>query len=65
MKPIYDEIIHRGRARGYLTYQEVNDLLPADRDCTTEEIDALLLLLEREGIELSEVPPPTLEAPGG
>jgi hypothetical protein len=40
-----------------LLYDEVNESLPADVP-TSHEIDDLLSLLERQGIEVYEDPPP-------
>src|SRR5438876_12437057 len=44
-------LLDTGKEKGYLTYSQVNDHLPDD-DANPEKIDQLLLLLEREGIEL-------------
>ncbi len=42
-----------GKERGYLLYDEINDSLPADVH-SSQEIDDLLSILEREGIEIYE-----------
>src|SRR5215468_2136347 len=44
-------LLESGKEKGYLTYSQVNDHLPDD-DANPEKIDQLLLVLEREGIEL-------------
>src|SRR6516162_2580585 len=44
-------LLESGKVKGYLTYSQVNDHLPDD-DANPEKIDQLLMLLEREGIEL-------------
>src|SRR3954471_24413195 len=44
-------LLESGKDKGYLTYSQVNDHLPDD-DANPEKIDQLLMLLEREGIEL-------------
>src|SRR5439155_8701169 len=44
-------LLEVGKEKGYLTYSQVNDHLPDD-DANPEKIDQLLMLLEREGIEL-------------
>ena len=44
-------LLESGKAKGYLTYSQVNDHLPDD-DANPEKIDQLLMLLEAEGIEL-------------
>jgi RNA polymerase primary sigma factor len=52
----YDQVrslISLGRERGYLLYDELNDVLPAEVH-STEEIDGLLSTLERYGIDLYE-----------
>src|ERR1035437_8946267 len=42
-----------GKERGYLLYDEVNDILPAEVH-SSEEIDDLLSTFERYGIEIYE-----------
>ena len=50
------ELTAKGKAQGYLTYDEVNSYLP-DEDVTPEKLDNLLVALENIGIELvDEVP---------
>lgn len=46
-----DQVLERGRQKGFLTYEELNDLLP-DESVTPEEIDEVLLMLDEKGIEL-------------
>lgn len=48
-----EKIISLGRQKGYLTYDEVNDLLPEDVS-SSEDIDQILELLGNEDIELIE-----------
>ena len=45
------ELISRGKAQGFLTYDEVNDYLP-DEAVTPEKLDNLLVALDELGIEL-------------
>ena len=58
-RPIEDEFGHvqqlilLGKERGYLLYDEVNDSLPAEVN-SSAEIDDLLSILERQGIEVYE-----------
>jgi len=58
-QPIEDEFGHvqqlvlLGKERGYLLYDEVNESLPADV-ISSREIDDLLSILERQGIEVYE-----------
>jgi len=47
------QLILIGKERGYLLYDEINDSLPADVH-SSQEIDDLLSILEREGIEIYE-----------
>jgi RNA polymerase primary sigma factor len=52
----YDQfrsLITLGKERGYLLYDEVNDVLPAE-DHTPEEIDSLFSTIQRDGIEIFE-----------
>src|SRR5713226_3536124 len=52
----YDQVrqlINMGKVRGYLLYDEVNDLLPAEVN-SSEEIDNLLSTFERYGIDVYE-----------
>jgi RNA polymerase primary sigma factor len=52
----YDQVrqlIAMGKERGYLLYDEVNDILPAEV-ASSEEIDDLLTTFERYGIEVYE-----------
>ena len=52
----YDQVrqlINLGKERGYLLYDEVNDILPAEVH-TSEEIDDLLSTFERYGIDIYE-----------
>jgi RNA polymerase primary sigma factor len=59
MKKKYDghkemeKIIALGRQKGYLTYDEVNDMLPEDLS-SSEEIDRLFEILGNEDIQLVE-----------
>ncbi len=58
-RPIEDEfgyfqqLLVIGKERGYLLYDEINDSLPPDL-LSSQEIDDLLALLERQGIEIHE-----------
>ena len=58
-RPIEDEFGHvqqlilLGKERGYLLYDEVNDSLPAEMNSSVE-IDDVLSILERQGIEIYE-----------
>ncbi len=47
------QLINMGKERGYLLYDEVNDLLPAEVH-SSEEIDDLLSTFERYGIDVYE-----------
>jgi len=47
------QLILLGKDRGYLLYDEVNESLPAEVN-SSQEIDDLLSILERQGIEIYE-----------
>src|SRR5712692_11733198 len=47
------QLINLGKERGYLLYDEVNDMLPAEVR-SSEEIDDLLSTFERYGIDIYE-----------
>ncbi len=49
-------LVIKGRAQGYLTYDEVNAYLP-DQDVNPEKLDNLLIALDESGIELVEQAP--------
>jgi RNA polymerase primary sigma factor len=57
-RPIEDEfgyfqqLLVLGKKRGYLLHDEINDSLPPD--VSSQEIDDLLALLERQGIEIHD-----------
>ena len=56
-------LIASGRELGYLTFDQVNAYLP-DEAVDPEKIDALLVALEEQGIELVDTPPdPRAAAP--
>ncbi len=44
-------LVKRGKERGFLTYEEMNDLLPDDT-VTPEKIDEILMTLDETGIDL-------------
>ena len=52
------ELVAKGKACGYLTYDEVNDYLP-DEEVNPEKLDNLLISLEERGIDLVDAPPET------
>lgn len=52
----HSELIAKGKAQGYLTYDQVNAYLP-DEDVNPEKLDTLLSALEELGIELVEEAP--------
>ena len=55
------QLVATGKAQGYLTYDQVNAYLP-DEAVNPDKLDALLVALEDQGIELvNEAPPPKLQ----
>jgi RNA polymerase primary sigma factor len=48
-----DEIVEVGKEKGYLTFGEVNDLLPGDIT-SPDDLDDLLTTINTQGIELGE-----------
>jgi RNA polymerase primary sigma factor len=57
------QLINMGKERGYLLYDEVNELLPAEVH-SSEEIDDLLSTFERYGIDVYEAVSIAKPAPG-
>jgi RNA polymerase primary sigma factor len=55
-------LISKGKAQGYLTYDEVNTYLP-NEDVHPEKVDNLLAALDSAGIELCDTPPKSKETP--
>jgi len=50
-----NKLISLGKEKGYLLYDEVNDLLPSDVH-SAEDLDDLLSMFDNEGIEVLESP---------
>ncbi len=46
------KLIQKGKTRGYLTYEEMNDDLPKDEAVSPEKLDSLLMTMDELGIEL-------------
>ena len=56
--PAVKALISKGRAKGFLTYEELNDALPDDT-VSPEKIDQMLMRLDEHGIDIideSDVP---------
>ncbi len=51
-------LLERGKTQGYLTYDQVNEYLPNDA-VDPEKLDAMLVAIEEQGIELVEEAPET------
>ncbi|MEK7733052.1 MAG: RNA polymerase sigma factor region1.1 domain-containing protein, partial [Planctomycetota bacterium] len=45
-------LVQKGKEKGYLTYEEMNDMLPDDADVSPERIDDVLMMLDELGIDL-------------
>ena len=50
-----NKLISLGKEKGYLLYEEVNDLLPSDVH-SAEDLDDLLLMFDNAGIEVVDSP---------
>jgi len=50
------ELVAKGKAQGYLTYDEVNDYLP-DEEVDPYRLDNLLIALDEQGVDLVNEPP--------
>jgi RNA polymerase primary sigma factor len=46
-----DELISRGKSKGFLTYDEINDAMPED-DASADQMDSVLSALDSEDIEV-------------
>ena len=44
--------MQKGKEKGYLTYDELNDMLPDDADISPEKIDDILMMLDELGVDL-------------
>lgn len=44
-------LIEQGKQKGFLTYGQVNEVLPPD-DVNPDKLDRLMMLLEEHGVEL-------------
>ena len=55
MSPEFDDLIRKGRIRGYITYTELNQVLPDDA-VKPDVLDQVLSHLEQLGIEFREEP---------
>ena len=47
-------LIQRGKEKGFLTYEELNEILPDDTLVQPEKIDEVLIMLDEAGIDLIE-----------
>jgi RNA polymerase primary sigma factor len=45
-------LVQKGKEKGYLTYEELNDLLPEEDVVSPEKIDDILIMLDEMGIDL-------------
>ncbi|MCF6159361.1 MAG: RNA polymerase sigma factor RpoD [wastewater metagenome] len=46
------QLVQKGKEKGFLTYEELNDMLPDDTDISPEKIDDILMMLDELGIDL-------------
>ena len=47
-------LVAKGKEKGYLTYEELNDILPDDTLIQPGKIDETLIMLDELGIDLIE-----------
>ena len=47
-------LVTKGKEKGYLTYEELNDILPDDTLIQPGKIDETLIMLDELGIDLIE-----------
>ncbi|ODS33109.1 MAG: RNA polymerase primary sigma factor [Candidatus Scalindua rubra] len=47
-------LVNKGKENGFLTYEELNDILPDDTLVKPEKIDEILMMLDELGIDLIE-----------
>jgi len=47
-------LVLKGKRKGFLTYEELNNILPDDTMVRPEKIDEILLMLDEQGIDLIE-----------
>ena len=55
LEPFVQKLVEEGKSKGFLTYQEMNKIIPEDM-VSPEKIDRLLTQLDEMGIELVEDP---------
>ncbi|MHC4469977.1 MAG: RNA polymerase sigma factor region1.1 domain-containing protein, partial [Planctomycetota bacterium] len=53
MEPEFKDLVEEGKRKGFLTYEEVNRLLPEDV-VSGDKIDSVFSMLEEMGIELAD-----------
>jgi RNA polymerase primary sigma factor len=51
LDPVIEELVKKGKERGFLTYEELNDALP-DETVSAERIDQILMVFDEMGVEL-------------
>jgi len=47
-------LVQKGKEKGFLTYEELNDILPDNTLMQPEKIDEILMMLDELGIDLIE-----------
>ena len=51
-----DTLIEVGKEKGYLTYGDVNDMLPDEMGSSPEDLDDLITTIGTQGIDLLDGP---------
>ena len=54
-KTIFDSLIEVGKEKGYLTYGDVNDMLPEEIG-SPDDLDDLITTIGTQGIDLLDAP---------
>ena len=57
-------LVDAGRKKGYLTYDDIHDLIPDDV-ASPDNLDGILMMLDEQGIELRDEDPEAEFAAGG
>ena len=51
-----EKLIDTGKEKGYLTYGDVNEMMPEDMSTSPDDMDDLLTTISGQGIDLLDAP---------